>query len=222
MTRPKIAKDKERFSPRKNPSQERSRVTVDSIKQATTDLIARDGVSSLTAAKIAQRAGVSTGTFYDYFPNKEAVLLSLFEASSSQVVVAMRNFMAGMLDVSMNQVVTKGIRQLLSLHEEHKPILIDLPKELPELRLTDHPLSFDNLGRGALLIFLQHRARPMSHEEMECKVFFIQQAINGSIRQYLASPPPYLTRQKLISNLAEMIGPYLESLANPNLPTLDM
>ena len=218
----KQGSEKERFIQRKGPKQDRSRVTVDSIRQATMDLLAKDGFVSLSTAKISKRAGVSAGTFYDYFPNKEALLMNLFESTSSKLVVAMRDFMASVLEMHAEQVITKGVKQLLLLHEEHKLVVIDMVRELPELRLAEHPLSFGHLGRGSLLIFLQHRARHLKFEDLECKAFFIHQVLTSSIREYLANPVPYISRQKFIENLTQILTAYAKTIIDPKQPTLDM
>jgi AcrR family transcriptional regulator len=54
----------------------RSQVTYDSILQAALEVLARDGVARLTTNRVAERAGVSIGTLYQYFPDKTAILLA--------------------------------------------------------------------------------------------------------------------------------------------------
>lgn len=63
--------------PRKLPSQERSRSTVASILQAAAEVLAQSGAEQTSVAAVVRRAGVSAGTFYQYFPNKEALLAAL-------------------------------------------------------------------------------------------------------------------------------------------------
>ncbi len=61
-----------RFSRRKKPNQQRSKATVDSILQATTQIIQKEGWPNATINKIIERSGVSVGSLYQYFPNREA------------------------------------------------------------------------------------------------------------------------------------------------------
>lgn len=63
--------------PRKEPRQARAKVTVDAIFEATLQLLLTDGPRRLTTTRVAQRAGVSVGTMYQYFPNKEALIFAL-------------------------------------------------------------------------------------------------------------------------------------------------
>lgn len=62
------------LSPRKTPLQARSNVTVDAILQAAIQVLVAVGKEKLTTTLVAQRAGVSVGTLYQYFPNKSSLL----------------------------------------------------------------------------------------------------------------------------------------------------
>ncbi len=64
---------------RKRPRQLRSATTVDAIFEATIQVLLRDGIHRLTTTRVAERAGVSVGTMYQYFPHKQALLYALNE-----------------------------------------------------------------------------------------------------------------------------------------------
>ena len=74
---------------RKTPVQERSQATVEAILEATIQVLAQMGGEHLTTTVIAQRAGVSVGTLYQYFPNKQSVLHGVLEMHLTKVVVAL-------------------------------------------------------------------------------------------------------------------------------------
>ena len=54
------------LNPRKKPAQSRSKVTVDAIFEATIQVLLADGLQRLTTTRVAERAGVSVGTLYQY------------------------------------------------------------------------------------------------------------------------------------------------------------
>ncbi|PTY37924.1 hypothetical protein BGP77_15805 [Saccharospirillum sp. MSK14-1] len=62
---------------RKLPVQARSAHTLTVIFDATVQVLLRDGYSRLTTTRVAERAGVSVGSLYQYFPNKEALLAAV-------------------------------------------------------------------------------------------------------------------------------------------------
>lgn len=65
------------LEPRKKPLQARAAATLDAIFGATLQLLAADGVHRLTTTRVAERAGVSVGTMYQYFPHKESLIYAL-------------------------------------------------------------------------------------------------------------------------------------------------
>jgi AcrR family transcriptional regulator len=74
------------LEPRKMPVQARSTVTVEAIYEATIQVLLAVGADRMTTTRVAERAGVSVGTLYQYFPNKQSLLLSVLERHMDQVV----------------------------------------------------------------------------------------------------------------------------------------
>lgn len=67
------------LGPRKTPRQARSAVTVEAIHAATIQVLLTVGAVRLTTTRVAERAGVSVGTMYQYYPNKQALLFAIVE-----------------------------------------------------------------------------------------------------------------------------------------------
>jgi AcrR family transcriptional regulator len=73
------------LNPRKIPAQARSAATVEVILQAATQVLLASGFEQMSTTRIAERAGVSVGSFYQYFPNKRALLAALVHRHVSEV-----------------------------------------------------------------------------------------------------------------------------------------
>jgi AcrR family transcriptional regulator len=65
------------LKPRKQPRQERARATVEAILEAAAQVFERHGYAAGTTNRIAERAGVSIGSLYEYFPSKDAIVMEL-------------------------------------------------------------------------------------------------------------------------------------------------
>ncbi|MEZ5692765.1 MAG: TetR/AcrR family transcriptional regulator [Altererythrobacter sp.] len=89
------------LKPRKSPSQARSTATVEAIHTATIQLLLTDGVARLTTTRVAERAGVSVGTMYQYYPHKEALLFALVTAQLEAIAAAMENAAADLTGRSL-------------------------------------------------------------------------------------------------------------------------
>lgn len=66
-----------RISSRKQPKQSRSADLVAAVLEAAARVLAEEGAARFTTARVAERAGVSIGSLYQYFPNKAAILFRL-------------------------------------------------------------------------------------------------------------------------------------------------
>lgn len=77
------------LKPRKTPRQSRSAVTIEAIHTATIQVLLADGVGRLTTTRVAERAGVSVGTMYQYYPHKQALLFAIVERQLDLIVATM-------------------------------------------------------------------------------------------------------------------------------------
>ena len=80
--------------PRKRPQQARAFATVRAIVDAAAQVFDDKGFTQTTTDLVAERAGVSIGTLYQYFPSKDALLVALFERHLEEVEVTFRGLMA--------------------------------------------------------------------------------------------------------------------------------
>ncbi|MDZ4371384.1 MAG: TetR/AcrR family transcriptional regulator [Phenylobacterium sp.] len=92
------------LEPRKIPRQSRSKVTVQAILDACSENLGARGYHGLTTQGIAARAGVSVGTLYQYFPNRDAVCGALVVRAMERLLEAMRGAFA--------HCVTQGLESL--------------------------------------------------------------------------------------------------------------
>lgn len=77
------------LKPRKAPQQARSTATLEAIHTATIQVLLAEGVARLTTARVAERAGVSIGTMYQYYPHKQALLFAMVEQQLETVLAFM-------------------------------------------------------------------------------------------------------------------------------------
>jgi AcrR family transcriptional regulator len=80
--------------PRKNASQERSRATVDALIEATARILVKEGFDSASTNRIAEQAGVSVGSLYQYFPGKEALVAAVIERHKRDIMRVARGTLA--------------------------------------------------------------------------------------------------------------------------------
>jgi AcrR family transcriptional regulator len=120
-------------TPRRRPVQRRSRRTVDAIVEAAARVLESHGYAAATTNRIAERAGVSIGSLYEYFPNKDAVLAALFERHTerggAEVLAALEAEIArgAALPELLRALVAALLRQHRRSPELHRVLFEEMP-----------------------------------------------------------------------------------------------
>jgi len=138
---------KKSVTPRKHPIQRRSRETVEVILEAATQIFIKMGYSAGTTNRIAERAGVSIGSLYQYFPNKDAILVSLAEQHLDESVDRIIRMLDSYLkkNTGIDQLIGKMIEAMVDMHmkapELHRVLFEEAP--LPK-KLWEKMISFES------------------------------------------------------------------------------
>lgn len=105
--------------PRKTPSQVRARRTVDLILEASAQILVSRGEQALTTNHIAERAGYSIGTLYQYFPNRESILDALIAREREHGERRIRAALAQIKSGAMVDTVREIVRILIDSFTRH-------------------------------------------------------------------------------------------------------
>jgi AcrR family transcriptional regulator len=101
----------------KRPKQERSQATVEAILTATTRILTEQGYAQFTTNRVAELAGVSVGSLYQYFPNKEALIVALMEHHTNTMAQLGQQHLAGLEEQrSVMDVLQQLIKAALAAH----------------------------------------------------------------------------------------------------------
>lgn len=122
-----------RSVPRKRPTQERSRETVQRILDAAARLFDRRGYAATTTNHVAEAAGISVGSLYQYFPNKDALLFALGERHLVEAsgVFAARAEQARREEPALSELVDLFIEAMTEVHAQNPRLHRLLSEEVP-------------------------------------------------------------------------------------------
>jgi AcrR family transcriptional regulator len=104
--------------PRKRPTQARSRDTVQAILTAAARVFSAHGYAAATTNRIAETAGVSVGSLYEYFPNKDALLVALMEAhiAEGEAILARAGTAALAARIPLEDAIRGFVVAMIELH----------------------------------------------------------------------------------------------------------
>src|SRR5262245_61528607 len=117
-SRPAMAR-RAKTTARKQPTQERSRHTVDALLSATARVLVRDGYDRASTNRIAEAAGVSIGSLYQYFPSKEALVGALVERELEEQCRVVAEKLGEVVDAPLDVAVRKLVEATVLAHRVH-------------------------------------------------------------------------------------------------------
>ncbi|HYB99197.1 MAG TPA: TetR/AcrR family transcriptional regulator [Candidatus Limnocylindrales bacterium] len=129
--------------PRKQPLQSRSRDTVTAILKAAAQVFTSRGYAGTTTNHIAERAGVSIGSLYEYFPNKDALLVALMEEHIRQgeVILARVALEAPSGPGHVREMISRFVTAMVDLHARDRQLHRVLFEEAPLPRRVRRQLA---------------------------------------------------------------------------------
>ncbi|AYG66314.1 MULTISPECIES: TetR/AcrR family transcriptional regulator [unclassified Rhizobium] len=128
------------LTPRKSPRQGRSIATVDAIFEATIQVLLSDGLFRLNTTRVARRAGVSVGTLYQYFPNKQALLFAVMDqhlAMLADAIEKARDENPCPTAETLAEIVVKAYLEAKMAQAEVSPALYRIAMELDARELME-------------------------------------------------------------------------------------
>lgn len=139
------------LKPRKNPEQSRSAETVRTILEGAARVLEERGLAGYTTNAVAERAGVSVGSVYQYFPGKEALTAALVARETGLLIAAVRDAAgAATPELGLRRIVQAAVA-----HQMSRPRLaLLLDREESRLQLADSLDAVTRAISGALLALL--------------------------------------------------------------------
>lgn len=119
--------------PRKGASQQRSRATVDALVEATARILVREGFHKASTNRIAEVAGVSVGSLYQYFPSKEALVAAVIERHSGKIMRTVRKELSDIVAQPLEQGVRALIGVALKAHRVDPKLHRVLAEQIPRV-----------------------------------------------------------------------------------------
>lgn len=117
--------------PRKSASQERSRLTVDALLEATARILTREGYDRASTNKIAAVAGVSIGSLYQYFPSKEALVAAVVDRHMREMLQLVRQSLIEMADRPIEIASRELVSVMLDAHRVDPKLHRVLVEQVP-------------------------------------------------------------------------------------------
>ena len=204
--------------PRKRPQQDRSKLLVDSIQQACLQILKEEGSTSVTTQRIAEVAGVDIKSLYQYFPNKEAILASIFSdfmqlygQRVKRLFEPLRNLSQQSLEQTLATVIDLEADNLFAMYEID-PVFFqsygshfDLHQHVNEVtQAMDNP-SWEAWFPEFLLL---HKDR-LANTDLQTLSFIARNTLEGNLKAALRENPELLQQRRFREELLRCLLNFL-------------
>lgn len=108
--------------PRKRPRQSRSRVLYDALVEATRRLLASEGVAAVTTARVAELAGVSIGSLYQYFPSREALIAAVIDHKLESDTQELLPMIVRLHEVELDEAIRGLVEVAVRYYRDETPL----------------------------------------------------------------------------------------------------
>jgi AcrR family transcriptional regulator len=200
------------LKPRKQPRQTRSEATLDAIFEATIQVLLAEGPGRLTTTRVAERAGVSVGTLYQYFPHKASLLYAVLQRHLETVVAAVeavcRDYRGERLAVIAAGLVD-GYLDAKTARVDVSRALYLVAAELDTAALIDDISQRIRAAVTALLASASNAAVA----DLPAVAFTLLAALSGAVRIALERGVTPTTLTMLRPQLITLCRAYLEAVA---------
>ena len=172
---------------RRDPKQRRSRQTVEAVLDAVVRVLKRDGAAAVTTNRIAEVAGVSIGSVYQYFPDKRAIYTALHDRHSDEMSRLVERTLVEHAAASLATLLRALVEAMIEAHATD-PALHELLREVPH---DDGARDLPTRLRGALRLAISSRSR--TPRDLERRLFVLTHMIDALSHAAVHKRPPKLS-----------------------------
>jgi AcrR family transcriptional regulator len=202
---------KPQISSRKQPQQARSAELVDAILQGAIQVLGKEGAHRFTTARVAEKAGVSVGSIYQYFPSKAAILFRLQSNEWQQTTELLRRI----LEDTGNSPFTRLrslVHAFIQSECDEASMRVALNDAAPLYRTAPEAKEARASGSRAIQVFMKEVLPQASKTTRTLASNLIETTLSAVGKQFSESPRTRAEVEAYADAMADMFCAYLKSL----------
>ena len=199
------------LSPRKAPRQSRSQATVTAILDATARILVERGFAAASTNAVAERAGVSVGSLYQYFPNKEALIAALHARHGEQMMAVIQRALTKAMDATLDDALSGLIEATVEAHRVDADLHRVLEEQHDDLDAdTMHQEYLDVMEDRIVALLARHRDE-ITAPDLKLAAFMLLNAAHGLIHAVVLQRPKGVSLRHATQEIVRMMRAYLTS-----------
>ena len=196
-------------SMRKKPQQQRAKLIIDHILQAAQICIVEQGLMQITTPKIAEKAGVSVGSLYQYFENKEEIIQELLRRKSENLGLALKQMVVTQEQLSIQEIIPLSIQFGFDVMRAESGFFIEVLKHWHGYNHSEAAQILEKHFFEVGMYLFNRFYRHWDFETLKHKSFVIINSTLFTMMRYVSNNSFLILEQQLRDELSNMILAYL-------------
>jgi AcrR family transcriptional regulator len=199
-------------NPRKSASQERSRATVQALLDATARVLTREGYDRASTNRIAATAGVSVGSLYQYFPNKEALVAALVARHNQEMLDLLREALKEVASLDLATAIAKLVRAAVDAHRVDPALHRVLDEQVPRMGQLAKIEALQGETFQLVRSYLEERRNEISVRDLDSATSILVTTVEALTHQFVIHRPgaPARDRDRFIDEVTRLVVGYLQ------------
>ena len=201
------------IKPRKVASQERSRATVDALVGATARILVEEGFDKASTNRIAEVAGVSVGSLYQYFPSKEALVAAVIEHHQREIMQTVLGELADIFAQPVETAVRKLVAVAVKAHRVDPKLHRVLAEQIPRVGKLEKLETFNRENYTLFRTYLEGHRDELCVDDLELASFVCVTSIEALTHNAVLHYSKMFsdeTMEALIDDCARLVTGYLK------------
>ena len=194
---------------RKKPQQQRAKLIVDHILQAAQICIVEQGLMQITTPKIAEKAGVSVGSLYQYFENKEEIIQELLRRKSENLGLALKQMVVTQEQLSIQEIIPLSIQFGFDVMRAESGFFIEVLKHWHGYNNSEAAQILEKHFFEVGMYLFNRFYRHWDFETLKHKSFVIINSTLFTMMRYVSNNSFLISEQQLRDKLSNRILAYL-------------
>lgn len=197
---------------RRRPKQRRAQQTVDAVLDAVIRLLKREGFGAVTTNRIAEVAGVSIGSVYQYFADKQAIFVALHQRHIDQIDRMVETKLIEHAGATLDVLMRAMVEGMIDAHTADPELYELLATEVPHR--ADGTRAFAQRLHGAFRLALSSRAPELKKgrdRDLDNLAFVVANMVDSLSHAALFQRPPRLSLSAAKAEAARAVLAYLHS-----------
>jgi AcrR family transcriptional regulator len=195
----------------RKPSQKRAKITVEAIVEAGFICVATRGMDGTTTRHIAEIAGISVGSLYEYFENKEAVYVAMNQYFTNEVLGMLKRLTPELVQLGLAAAIETMLYEFSDLLKKNDERYLKCIRYAGQFQYDRYANQVESALMDIVMRYVMHNPQYLKVPDIPTVAYI---GINGGIFtviRHLILPNPNISFEQMVNGMTRMINSYVNA-----------